>query len=119
MWTVGIITLIVAAMIFVTVRRGLQMRSLAASGVAVKGKVVKKWRNTKSTDTSSQRLRYQFEIGDGQTYAHAIVISIEEDQKYQIGDEVDIIYLPSNPKISALASMVALAQEALNKKSTS
>lgn len=111
-----VVAALVVAMLWVAVRRGLQMKQLAIDGVGVQGRVDKLWRHTGPTDTKSHRLRYRFETPDGRSYERSVVVAAGERQALKEGVEVALVYLPTNPKVSALAAVVAQARQALARR---
>jgi hypothetical protein len=104
-----------AALVLIPVRRGLQIRKLVDGGVTTEGTVAKKWRHT-SSGTSKKRIRYEFKDRNGHTYSRAIAASETEYGQLAVGDKIKVVYLPNQPKINALESLVDLAKEALRKK---
>ena len=109
--------LIVGGIVVVVVRRGLQMKKLVEHGVPVTGKVTdRKSRSTSTGGSATHHLRYEFTAPDGRTYAHRITVTGDEYQSFRDGDEIDLVYLPDNPKVSAQASMVELLRRETEKK---
>lgn len=112
MYTLIVILLIVIVMIVFGVRRGLQFKSLANEGVPLRATVIKKWKH----GHNKCRLRYEYDIPAQGKFSHSPWVTQDEYERYNPGDSIDIVYLPSNPKVSAMAAMVTLAKEALDKK---
>lgn len=110
------IAVIVVAMLLVAVRRGLQMKQLATDGVEVQGRVEKLWGHTGTTGMKSHRLRYAFEAADGRTYRRSVVVAAKVSASVKEGSPVRLVVLPSNPKVSALADVVAQARQALARR---
>ncbi|MDN3638755.1 hypothetical protein QWY82_08045 [Simiduia curdlanivorans] len=107
--------LILIAMVVLVIRRGLQMRRLVDHGVpatAIANKVIG---HTGATGMRRSFLRYSFEDSAGKPYQNKVMISPAERDAIYEGASVAIIYLPDNPKISALAQSVESARNALEK----
>ena len=113
MYTLIVILLIVIAMIVFGVRRGLQFKSLANDGTPAQATVTKKWKHGQN----KCRLRYEYNTPSQGKFSHSPWVTQDEYDRYNPGDSIDIVYLPNNPKVSAMATMVTLAKEALDKKS--
>jgi hypothetical protein len=108
-------SLIIIAMVVLVVRRGLQLRKLVSDGVATTATAKKLIGHTGATGMRRSSLRYHFQDRRGKSYQHTVMISPSERETIQEGDSVNIIYLPDNPKISALAQTVESARKALKK----
>ncbi len=106
--------LFIGTAIFVAVRRGLQVRHLAERGETTRGRIERIWGHTGSTGTTRHRLRYRYSV-TGCDYSHTILVSPGERERMQEGGEVDVVYLPDKPKVSALSEMVEQARTALRK----
>lgn len=117
LWTFAIGLLFVAVMAWQVVRRGFQMRDLVQHGLPVTGTVVSKVAFRGKSRVRSHHLRYTSSAPDGHEYSHRIAISSAENEKYQEGDPIELMYLPNNPKVSATAQMVQMSRRALEPKS--
>ena len=106
---------IIAMLLWTLVRRDYQMRDLVAQGVPVTGKVIRQLRFTGTRGQRNRYLRYEFSVGAGR-YTHKIAVTVDESERYQDGDAIQLIYLPSNPKVSARVEMVEQCRQALQKK---
>jgi hypothetical protein len=107
-----IIFLIVIAMIVFTVMRGLQFKLLVNEGVPIQATVVKKWKHGQN----KCRLKYEYSTPSQGNFSHSPWVTEDEYNRYNSGDSIDVVVLPNKPKISAMASMVNLAKQALEKK---
>lgn len=104
---------IVLAIILI-VRRGFQMKNLAHHGVPSTGKILLIKQMGSPTHTPRNRpwrLRYTYTI-NGQTFENGISPS-EAERQLPVGGPIDIVYLPSDPKISATRAMVNHSRAAL------
>jgi len=108
--------LFVGVMIWRVVRRGYQMRDLVQRGIPVTGEVVNKVKFHGSSGIRSRYLRYRFRAADGNQYSHKINISSSENEKYQEGRPIELVYLPDNPKVSATAAMVEMVRDAMQRQ---
>ncbi len=105
---VAIIGLIVAFI----VRRGFQMKALAHEGVAIEGKVIKKFRQTGS-GTTAPYLRYEYMTPTGERYENKIAVDEEVWRNHEVGDAIELVYTPKQPSVSAAKYMVNLSRQAL------
>ena len=117
--TIIVAVVFVAALVVTVVRRGMQLRHLAERGVQAKGAVGKMWSHGSGTGSSTNRLRYRFTASDGREFKRSIMISPGERDTLREGAEVTVVYLPDNPRVSALLPMVEQAREALAKRKSS
>lgn len=108
---------VVGVLIWRVVRRGYQMKDLVERGRPVTGEVVKKLRFRGSSTRGNNRfMRYRFPASDGQYYSHKIVIGIDDYNKLEPGDPIELVYLPDDPKVSARVEMVEMVREAMEKR---
>ena len=103
---------IIGWMVIYTVRRAFQMKALAHGGVVIEGRVIKKFRQTGSTPRHPY-LRYDYITPTGQRYEHKIAVSEEVWETYEVGDPIEIVYVPNRPSVSAAKYMVNLSRQAL------
>ena len=117
MWSILIVGLIfIGLMLLFAVWRGLELRQLVESGVAAKASITSKNKFRGKSGIPTFRVRYEFTAQDGKRYSRAISLTGSEGREISVGDEIDIVYLPIKPKISASQDMVALGRQALQKK---
>jgi hypothetical protein len=109
------LALIALAMVGVAVWRGLHLKRLAHEGVATTGRVLKIWSHTGASRVRIHRLRYQFDAADGRSFEGSVMITPRDKERLSEGAPVDVIYLPGDPKISALKSLVDQARQATSK----
>ncbi len=109
--------LIVGGIIFMAVRRGLQMRELCDHGIAVTGQIFSK-RSISGAKSSSRRwkLAYRYTDSSGATHEHTSVVSIEQYQKHDEGGPIEIVFSSKNPAFSAPKYLVDECMKALGKK---
>ncbi|HVJ45773.1 MAG TPA: DUF3592 domain-containing protein [Luteolibacter sp.] len=108
------IPVIIGIAIFFIVRRGMQMKNLAHHGVPATGKIllIKQLAGAnRSPQSRSWRLRYSYTV-EGRTFENGINPGAEERQ-LEVGGPIEIVYLPTDPKISATLGMVNLSRQAL------
>lgn len=101
--------------VVVALTRGMQLRALVQNGVPMRATVDKKWHHS-SGGRRIFRLRYSYQVESGKHLSRSVMVSEAEFQNYETGDAIDIVVLKNRPGNSALASMVALSKQALDKK---
>lgn len=106
---------ITVLIVVVALTRGLQLKNLVQNGVPLHATVEKKWKHN-SGGRQIFRLRYQYKVESGKQFSRSVMVTEKEFQTYEPGDSIDIVVLPDKPGNSALASMVALSKQALDKK---
>jgi hypothetical protein len=106
--------LFVGYVLYILIRRAFEMKRLANEGVETKGTVIRKAKF--STGVIRYQIRYEYSDNFGRKYHNTIWVSGELYDKLEIGDPVDIVFLPSEPSVSGLLSDVELARQALQKK---
>ncbi len=105
--------LIVGGAIYVIVRRGFEMKHLFERGEAGTAEVIKKHRRQSVRGpASSAHLRYRFQDRYGRVRERQVAVSEEEYERYQVGDEIEIVYLPDKSRVNAMKSMVELTRSA-------
>ena len=112
----GLILLFIA--VGVVIWRGRQVGELARKGVPVTGVVVDRFRTGKagSGNSRGKRIAFTYTGPDGREYRRAASLTSSEWAKYEDGAAIDLICLPDNPGVSAPASIVEHAREALAKR---
>jgi len=106
--------LFVGYVLYILIRRAFEMKRLANEGVETKGTVIRKAKF--STGVIRYQIRYEYSDNFGRKYHNTIWVSGELYDKLEIGDPVDVVFLPSEPSVSGLLSDVELARQALQKK---
>lgn len=101
------VTLIIIGMVALMVRRSLQMRKLAAAGVTAQAEVLKIWHHSHEKGPTRHRVRYCFLAANGQHYRNTVMITGERRARLAGLTHVAVVYLPNNPKVSALGEDVA------------
>lgn len=112
------IIFIVPALFFVFIKkRGQELVSLAKNGHRVNATIVNKTHHRSSKSGSSYyRFQYIFNTKDAEKISNTVNVSMDVYNENEIGSEVEIVYLPDNPKTSAMAYMVDLVQGAMKDK---
>ncbi len=111
-WVIG--AAIIAAVIFIIVRRGFQMKDLAHNGVVAQGTVIKKFRRgSGSRPQAHAYLRYEFLAPTGKRLERSIAVGEEVFEQYEVGSKIDIVYVRNKPEVNAAKYMVNLSREAL------
>jgi hypothetical protein len=112
-WLIG--AAIIAAVIFMIVRRGLQMKDLAHKGVVAEGTVIRKFRrgNATQVQTSAAYLRYEFKAPDGKRFERSVAVSEEVFETFEEGSKIDVVYVEGKPQVNGAKYMVNLSREAL------
>lgn len=108
------IPVIIGVAIFLIIRRGMQMKNLAHHGVPTTGKIllIKQLASAnRSPQSRSWRLRYSYTV-EGRTFENGINPGTEERQ-LAVGGPIEIVYLPTDPSVSATRNMVNLSRQAL------
>ncbi len=106
-----VILVLVGIMIMVLVRKALHMKKLVNQGVSTKAEV---YRHLTFTHTGAARLKiqYQFQVAN-KWYRSSAYLSPDDAQFLEKEKCIEIVYLPSNPKICALAKTVEQARKAV------
>jgi hypothetical protein len=109
--------LIVSGLIYLAVRRGLQMRELCDHGIDATGQIFSK-RSISGAKSSSRRwkLGYRYTDSSGATHEHTSVVSIEQYQKHDEGGPIEVVYSSKRPEISSPKYLVDECMKALGKK---
>jgi hypothetical protein len=111
---------IVAGLIAVVVRRGLQMRQLVLDGVDTTGQVVAKLRHIHARRKGSQRptlrIHYSYVDAAGKPHEHRSLVTDSFWNEHAEGGPIAIVYSKSQPQLSAPRHLVEQSREALAKK---
>lgn len=110
------IILIIAAIVFLAVRRGLQFKELSDHGVDVQAVVEDKRALTDTGATSRQKkIAYRYADSNGQTHHHTSVVPNEIYHSCEVGGPFPVIYSTQRPEISAPKYLVNHARKAVNR----
>jgi len=103
---------IVAAMIVLVVRRGLEMKQLLADGVPTTALVRKKilQRTRGKHAHKRRRIRYAYRDAEGRTHEYVSNMSIAQWSALEEGGPIDVVYSRSRPHISAPRFLVDAAR---------
>ena len=111
---------LVAGLIILVVRRGLQMRLLAMDGVETTGQVVAKLRHIharrKGSQRPSLRIHYAYRDAAGGEHEHRSLVTDSFWNEHVESGPIAIVYSKSRPHISAPKHLVELSREALAKR---
>jgi hypothetical protein len=97
-------------------RRGREIGQLCADGQAATAEVVELRKQKRSRGERYYYVRYSFRASSGQEYSREWDVDGSEFAGYTKGQALDIVYLPSNPDISALKSLVETTRDAVQRR---
>ena len=108
--------IIAGGIIYLAVRRGLQMRELCDHGLETVGRISGKRSLSDSGATTRQKkLVYQYVDKAGTTHDHTSVVSREVYEKFNEGDHIEVVYSSIHPEISAPKYLIDQCRKALGK----
>lgn len=111
---------LVAGLIVMVVRRGLQLRRLVSDGVETTGRVVAKLRHRHPRRPGSQRptlrIHYAYRDAAGGEHEHRSLVTDSFWSEHAEGGSIAIVYSKSQPHISAPKHLVEQSREALAKR---
>lgn len=109
---------IVGGLLYVVIRRGVQMKRLVEDGVPATGRVVAKLAHTRPGRRVSAvlRIKYAYEDGQGLTHEHVSHVTQSTFNQHVEGGPIAIVYSRSKPSISAPAELVEQSRAALDKR---
>lgn len=112
------VVIIFSGMVFLFVRRGLQMRELCDHGVETVGTITDKRAVRPDKSRSRQKkLVYRYQDSQGNHHEHTSVVSWEVYGAHEVGGTIPVIYSSKNPAVSAPKYLVELSQRALGRAS--
>lgn len=103
---VGIFLLIVGIAIYSIVKRGLDLKKLAAEGTATTGKIVAKEYRKVGKGRRSPTLTYEFQDALGTSHRRTIHVATSVYEAHQPGGPIAVVYLPDRPQTNAAQYMV-------------
>lgn len=107
---------VLGGILFIAVKRGLQMRELCLHGIETSGLVVEKTSHRRGGGKSrTPRLFYTYTDKNGVTHKHASFVSWDAYEKHQQGGKIEVVYSAKNPAVSAPKYLVDQARAALRK----
>ena len=114
----ALILLFVVVYAGIAIWRGRQVGELARRGVPVTGQVVRKFRSgfAGAAGSRGRRLAFTYTVPDGRPYRRAASVTASQWAAYEEGGPIELFCLPEEPGVSAPASIVQLAREALAKR---
>ena len=111
---------LVAGLVVVVVRRGLQMRLLVRDGVETAGQVAAKLRHRhprrKGAQRPSLQIRYAYRDAAGGEHEHRSLVTDSFWNEHEEGGPIAIVYSKSQPHISAPRHLVEQSRAALAAK---
>ncbi len=109
--SVILLLLLVAYIVYTTIRRGREMRRLALEGVEGSGRVTRKW-----FARQGHKIRYAYHDFLGNKHYGTSLVAREFYDHLEVGSPVKVVYLPHQPSVSALLADVEKARRALGLK---
>lgn len=109
---------LIAYTIIHLVRRGFQMKDLAARGVQTDATIIdrQQFATAHGSRRNDRYLRYEYTDGNGIRHTHRAHV-VSRDWLASIeGDKIPVVYLPDRPAVSALLADVERARSALQRK---
>jgi hypothetical protein len=113
LWFVLPLVLFTGYALFVVVRRGLEWRELVEEGVDATAVVVRKRRYSRTF-----QLAYEYVDPDGVRHSHHSMVVWDVFNRYEVGDEIPIVYARRRPRVSAPRYLVDASREALQRRRT-
>jgi len=111
--------LIFAGIIWLAVRRGLEMKRLCDQGIETTGRVVEKRSLAGHGNGARQKkivIHYRDRFGTEHSRTSSVAISVYE--QYEVNDPIDVVYLPDSPAISSPKYLIDQCREAFRKKTS-
>lgn len=102
----GIFLLIVGIAIYSIVKRGLDLKKLAAEGTPTTGKIVAKEYRKVGKQRRSPILTYEFQDAFGAVHRRTIHVATSVYEAHQPGGPIAVVYLPGHPQTNAAQYMV-------------
>lgn len=96
-------------------KRARQAADLISRGTPITAKVIKLERKRRSRSSTSYRLRYRFTTTGGVDYERETELLPREFKNYTEGQDIEVVYDPSDPNVSMMKSMVDATRDAMNK----
>jgi len=103
---VGIFLLIVGIAIYSIVKRGLDLKKLAAEGTTTTGKIVAKEYRKVGKGRRSPILTYEFQDALGTLHRRTIHVATSVYEAHQPGGPIAVVYLPDRPQTNAARYMI-------------
>lgn len=97
---------VVAWFIYSLVRRGLDLKKLAAEGTTATGKIVAKEYRKVGKRRRSPILTYEFQDAFGALHRRTIHVATTVYEAHQPGGPIAVVYLPDRPQTNAARYMV-------------
>lgn len=97
------------------VKRARQATDLVSRGTPVTAKIVKLEKKRRSRSRTSYRLRYRFTTSGGVDYEHVAELGSKEFANHAEGQDIEVVYDPTDPSVNMMKSMVDMQRNAINK----
>jgi len=109
-----------ALLILMSKKRGKEIYALAKGGQTVRAVVVdkKKIRGSSTgsgTGSTSYKVSYVYKTENAEEFSKQVNVSMDIFDGLETGSEVGVVYLPSQPDVSAMEYMVDLVKGAMKK----
>ncbi|MFO1518150.1 MAG: hypothetical protein U1F57_00575 [bacterium] len=90
---------IIIAVVFLILQRAKELPLLAREGMTTSAKVI--WKTPAHTDATRTSLIYEFQDSMGKTYQRNIELPRSLFDALNVGDPLEVVYLPREPKKSS------------------
>jgi len=109
------VLLVAALLVRHVLRRGSDIQQLGQNGSAVVGTVTEAKAQRRSRVQDYYFISYTFRAFDGVEYSRRFRVEKLEFANYREGMPIDLVYLPADPSVNALASTVVQMRAAMSK----
>lgn len=113
--TLLILVGIFGAIVFLAVKRGLQMRELCDHGVETTGVVAEKRSVKAGSAPKRQKLVYRYTDSTGTSHEHTSIVTNEVFDQHDSGGPIQVVYSSHKPDVSAPLYLVEQCRAALKK----
>jgi len=103
---IAIFLTVVAWFIYTLIKRGLDLKKLAAEGTTTTGKIVAKEYRKVGKGRRSPILTYEFQDAFGALHRRTIHVATSVYEAHQPGGPIAVVYLPDRPQTNAARYMV-------------
>lgn len=106
--------LFTCGLVYLAIRRGLQMRELCMSGITVTGQIFSKRAVRGGSGSVRQRkLAYRYSDNSGTMHEYTSAVSMEEYDRHEEGGPIEVVYSSKNPGVSAPKYLVEECRAAM------
>ncbi len=96
-------------------KRGNDLKRLCEQGHAVVGEVTEARAERRSRTDENHYIRYTFKTRKDTFHERELKVTEHDFGKLKVGQDIDVVYLPDDPEISAFKSLVDQMREAMNR----